>query len=127
MALDSEEVVAVALQDSEFAGLFSDLSERAIQDAVTEALGTLHSTTPPKGKGKLVDVSVEACLMISVFLQWVIRYTCKHLMQLMTSEALCLYHKKIPSSYVQTYLKHQHHFSLKALISKHYSMITSIR
>ena len=54
--------------------------------------------------------------MVSIMQQWLICHLSKTLMQLMTPEAICLHHKKIPTSLVENYLTNQHHFSLKKLI-----------
>ena len=52
--------------------------------------------------------------------QWLVRYLCKRLMQLMTSEAFILYQNVLPSSYLENYLAFQSHFSLKELILKYH-------
>lgn len=53
-----------------------------------------------------------------VFLQWLIRHLCKRLMQLMTTEALTTVYHSLPHSYTETYLKHQSHFNLQALVER---------
>ena len=52
--------------------------------------------------------------------QWLVRYLCKRLMQLMTSEAFILYRNVLPSSYLENYISFQAHFSLQKLILKYY-------
>ena len=68
----------------------------------------------------ITQLSPEGCLVVALFQQWLIRYLCKRLMQLMTSEAFILYRNVIPSSYLENYLSFQAHFSLKDLILKYY-------
>ena len=57
-------------------------------------------------------------LMQSLLVQWLVRYFCKALMQLMTPEALVLHEHQIPASYIHNYLTYQKHFSLKDLIQQ---------
>ena len=57
-------------------------------------------------------------LMQSLLVQWLVRYFCKALMQLMTPEALILHERQIPASYIHNYLTFQKHFSLKDLIQQ---------
>lgn len=72
-----------------------------------------------------MELSVKACLVVTVLTQWLTRLLCKKLLQLMTSEALCMLHRKIPSSFIQHYLNHQHHFSLKALLESQCTLLDS--
>ena len=57
-------------------------------------------------------------LIWSLLTQWLVRYFCKALMQLMTPEALVLHERKVPASYIHNYLTYQKHFSLKDLIQQ---------
>ena len=57
-------------------------------------------------------------LIWSLLVQWLVRYFCKRLMQLMTPEALVLHEHQVPASYVHNYLTFQKHFSLKDLIQQ---------
>ena len=72
-----------------------------------------------------VAVSKGAALVIAVLQQWLIRYMCKSLMQLMTPEALALHQQKIPISYRRSYLLYQDHFSLKDLITKYWERVSN--
>jgi len=54
--------------------------------------------------------------VVALLQQWLVRYLCKRLMQLMTSEAFILYRNTLPSSYLKNYLSFQAHFSLQKLI-----------
>ena len=64
-------------------------------------------------------------LIFRLLVQWFIHYLCKSLMQLMTPEALALFHKWIPDAHSWSYLVFQEHFSLKCLLS-HYCQLQEI-
>ena len=128
MQLDAREVMELILRDSEFAGQFLRMSTESsstetIYMAAIEALEALYTIRSIDEVPR--EVSPNACLMISVMTQWLIRYLCKRLLQLMTSEALCVHHRRIPTSYIQAYLNHQHHFSLKALLESQTEVLDS--
>ena len=128
MQLDAREVMEHVLRDSEFAGQVlrmstENSSTETIYMAAIEALEALYSTRSIDEVQK--EVSANACLMISVMTQWLVRHLCKRLMQLMTSEALCMHHRRIPTSYIQAYLNHQYHFSLKALLESQTKILKS--
>ncbi len=117
---DTAEVMEIIMLDSEFSGqvlrLMSMESKtevtQVIHNAVKDALDLLHYA-------KTLDVpstSANACMVISMLTHWLVRYLCKRVMQLMTSEALCMHHRRIPASFIQSYLNHQHHFSLRELL-----------
>ena len=57
-------------------------------------------------------------LIWSLLVQWLVRYLCKEVMQLMTPEALVLHERQIPALYIRNYLTYQKHFSLKDLIQQ---------
>ena len=69
---------------------------------------------------RATQLSPEGCLVVALLQQWLVRYLCKRLMHLMTSEAFILYWNVIPSSYLKNYLSFQAHFSLKELILKYH-------
>ena len=128
MQLDAKEVMEHVLRDSEFAGQVLRMSTESsstetIYMAATEALDALYSVRSINEVPK--EVSANACLMISVLTQWLVRHLCKRLMQLMTSEALCMHHRKVPTSFIQAYLNHQHHFSLRALLESQTKILKS--
>ena len=128
MQFDAREVMEHVLRDSEFAGQVLRMSTEnnstaTIYMAATEALEAMYTIRSMDAVQK--EVSPNACLMISVMTQWLVRYLCKRLMQLMTSEALCVHHRQIPTSYIQAYLNHQHHFSLRALLESQTKILKS--
>ena len=95
-----------------FAEYIERLTDHSVMVAISEALEVLNSQSCYQNR----DLSVGACLMISLILQWAVRHLCKALMQVMTPEGIVAFHKKIPSSYVLNYLENQAHFSLEKLI-----------
>lgn len=125
LQLDAEEVFTHVLRDSEFAGHMQQLTATSAQEAVTDALRTLYRMEAPTGKKVTAEVSVSACLVVSVLVQWLTRHLCIRLVQLMTSEALCMHHHRVPTSYIESYLNHQHHFSLKSLLETQSNRIST--
>jgi hypothetical protein len=113
IAADAEVVMQLVSRDSQFAGQLSALTHEEVLVAIPEALRGLYHAN----KGR-TDLSINACMVISVFLQWFVRHLCKRLMQLMTTESLTSCYRSLPHSYTESYLKHQSHFNLKALIDK---------
>ena len=119
---DTAEVMEIIMLDSEFSGQILRLmsmesnseATQVIHEAVVEALNVLHFTKSVEEFRR--EVSANACMVVSMLTHWLVRYLCKRVMQLMTSEALCMHHRKIPSTFIQAYLNHQHHFSLKELL-----------
>ena len=105
-----------------FEGLVSNLRHRKATLLVSEAMNTLDALRKPQDCEQH-HLSSDVCMVIAVLQQWLVRYLCKKLMQLMTPEALILHRNKIPSSYLTHYLKHQSHFSLKQLISNQYNTL----
>lgn len=76
-----------------------------------------------QGEEEKVGVSPEVCLVVAVLEQWLVRYLCKRLTQLMTCEALILHRRQIPSSYIVNYLACQAHFSLRDLLGRYHSVL----
>lgn len=106
---------AQVLKDPEFSSEMSKLdTDERVREAVEDGLAALKMEH--KGKEKQATASNRACMVVAILLQWLVRHLCKCLMQMMTSEAICLYHRKIPESFGQCYLEQQTHFSLKATI-----------
>ncbi len=124
---DTAEVMESIMLDSEFSGqvlrLMSMVSKtgatQLIHSAVKDALDILHYAKTLD----IASISANACMVISMLTHWLVRYLCKRVMQLMTSEALCMHHRKIPASFIQAYLNHQHHFSLKELLESQYKTL----
>lgn len=107
---------AHVLRDSEFDGHMQQLTPTSAQEAVKEALRALYRLEAPSEKEFKEEISVNACMVVSILVQWLTRYLCLRLVQLMTSEALCMHYRRVPTSYIESYLNHQHHFSLKSLL-----------
>lgn len=124
---DSEEICKLVCKNSEFAGYMSVLSEEAIPNAVNEGLHTLLYLEPPSRREETKVFSVGSHFTIQLLSQWFTRFLCKSMLQLTKSEAVCLYQKYFPSSYILTYLNHQHHFSLKSLLESKFSLLQFCR
>lgn len=92
------------------------MDENEAMASVDEALQVLYCFPGPGENLGSISAYTDSCLVISVLQQWLVRYLCKRLMQLMTPEALAIHHHHIPTSYCVNYLLHQVHFSLKELI-----------
>jgi len=89
-----------------------------------------------------LGASDGACMVTTMITQWLVRFMCKKLMQLMTPEALILKRKyvnmynmvilfyivyflfrNIPKFYLETYLRFQNHFSIRELIAGKIEML----
>ena len=111
---------AILTEDHEFNQAFTHIQHGNALAVVDEAL---HVLFHPKEKDAPIEVNVNACLVISLLLQWLVRYLCRRLIQLLTPEALAVHLLKIPIVYVQSYLKLQEHFSLKNLLANQLKML----
>ena len=93
----------------------TELNDKATaRQAVLCAFNTLQ-----RGPIDLTQLLAPVTQLIwSLLVQWLVRYLCKEVMQLMTPEALVLHERQIPASYIRNYLTYQKHFSLKDLIQQ---------
>lgn len=123
LALDAKYVFEMVNSDPEMESCSKNLKKEEIQTAVYEALEKLYDPSCFTQEEEISDVSLSASLVICVLQQWFIRYLCRSIMKLMTPEALIYHRMKIPSSYLEDYLVHQHHFNLKDLISSHIRLL----
>ena len=96
----------LAKSGSEFAGIAEELEDfdvNAISEWITDAMDLLYTEEGPPddtcddhdGLAKTLGASNGACMVTSVITQWLVRYTCKKLMQLMTPEATILNRKYV--------------------------------
>ena len=117
LTLDAQHVSYLVCRDPEFQGLLPNITPQGVVLGVAVAMQKLHEAPSPQG-GNVpnVGLSLEGCMMVALGVQWLVRHLCKRLMQLMTPEALTVYRMKMDSSYLDNYLKHHSHFSLKVLI-----------
>ena len=104
------------LLDPEFKEIMPQIRHENVAVLIDDALHTLHHGPKPTDKHTPFEIYTDACMVIAVLTQWIIGYLCKHLMQLMTPEALTVHCKDFPTVYIQNYLKFQEHFSLKELV-----------
>lgn len=110
--------------DENFANCYHEINESNYEVFVTDALKALVTAPAYNAEStQNYQITQATYAVISIFFQWLTRYFCKCLMQLMTSEALTVHHLNIPRPYIWSYLHEQHHFSLKDLIEKHFRML----
>ena len=104
-------------------------------------IDTIDYDTCEEDQFKTLGASDGACMVTALIAQWLVRFMCKKLMQLMTPEAAILKRKyvkyslfnllmyllfrSIPISYLETYLNFQTHFNIKELIAKHVHMLNT--
>ncbi len=113
LALEAAHVLSLIWSNKQMATQFKRMSHADIDLAVDQAFRKLHDSNSMADGS--ISTSVQESIIISVLQQWLIYFLCKALMQLMTPEALVHHRKKIPSSYLENYLTHQKHFSLRGL------------
>ena len=122
--MDGNHLFPMQANDAKFEGALDLLSIDTINVTVNEAMHILHKHPNPNEHGVATsEMSHQACFVIFILQQWLIRHLCKNVMQLMTPEGVCLHHKKIPTSLIDDYLTNQHHFSLKKLVQHHLSAL----
>ena len=111
--MESTILFDMLLKDTGFSEIL-DQSEFDVKSAVGKALDALHNS-----KIEVRPMDENSCLIVAVIVQWLIRYVTKHLMHLLTPEALIVNAKHIPSVLMKSYFEFQEHFSLKILINSH--------
>ena len=117
LEMDANYLFPLLCRDASFEEAYQNLTIDSAHQAVSEALKVLHTAPDPQDEvGTQIDLSPEACLAVGLLQQWLIRHMTKQLMRLMTSEAVAVHRRQIPASYIDNYLTHQQHFSLKKLI-----------
>ena len=114
MESDCNDIFEYLLQDHGFSGTVSVPEQFDLKGAVGEALDAIHSES-----GNAPIMGEDSCLVITVIMHWLIRYVTKHLIHILTPEALVVNAKHIPESVIKAYFKFQEHFSLKLLIKFH--------
>lgn len=103
-------------EDLEFRQIFPQIDRGNALSVVDEALHVLFHGPHPNEKDASIEIYVDACLVISLLLHWLVRYLCRRLIQL-------LHFYKVPNVYVQSYLKLQEHFSLKNLLEMQFKKL----
>ena len=104
---DANYIVSIlATTGSEFAGIAEKLEScdvNAISEWIADALYLLYTEDGPPDDTcddhdsfvKTLGASNGACMVTAVIAQWLVRYICKKLMQLMTPEAAILNRKYV--------------------------------
>lgn len=103
-------------KDSEFQRILDDLQRGNIVSIVDEAFNCLYNGPHPNSTEMPFGMYTDACVVISIILQWLVMYLCKRLMQLVTPEALVIHNQEIPRHYSQFYMKYQEHFDFKEML-----------
>ncbi len=117
--MDMQGLFEVVERNGTLKDILPGMSQRVALQGINEALQTIHGHSSSDDSSAL---STPACLVISLLHQYIVRYLCKRLIQLMTPEALVSNQKKLPLSYIENYLLNQEHFNLKDLLVKCYSL-----
>ena len=123
MHSDADQLFDAILRDKEFSQLISQINHGNALAVVDEALHVLFHGPHPNNKDALIAIYEDACLVISLMVQWLVSYLCKRLMQLLTPEAFIVHLSKIPKYYRESYLQLQEHFSLKNLVEKQHKKL----
>ena len=123
MHSDADQLFDAILRDKEFSQLISQINHGNASAVVDEALHVLFHGPHPNNKDALIAIYEDACLVISLMVQWLVSYLCKRLMQLLTPEAFIVHLSQIPKYYRESYLQLQEHFSLKNLVEKQHKKL----
>lgn len=121
-----EELFSLISQEPLLEGEIKCLNQLSIIQGIELVMSIIKGAPPPESE-RIIDITPTVYLILTLLYQWFVRYCCKKLMQLMTSEALLLHHKRIPFSYIKNYLSHQCHFCLKDLIENHYNLLKNTK
>lgn len=93
--------------------LFSNHTVIDLRAAIKEALYAIHSHN---GNVKNI-MTANSCLIITIIVQWLVRYITKHMIHLLTPEALVVNAKRIPKFLMKAYFEFQEHFNFKSLVN----------
>lgn len=110
---DASVLFELLLQADSFNRYFDGLSSSpsALLECITEAIDTLMNS-------KQCHITTGDNFVLTYTLQLIVRTMCKALLQVMTPEGVIKFRKNIPCSYLDTYLYHQDHFSLKDIVDR---------
>ena len=112
MIHDAEHLFALL----KFNPLFEGLIKSEVQDSIKVTSVVSNAMDMLQSKSFLKECDQCVLLVLCLFVQWLVWYICKCLMQLMTPEALVLHRKLIPPALVHNYINYQEHFSLRNLL-----------
>ena len=120
MKLDASSIFGVLEEHKDFKYAVP-IDETIVETDIEEAMAILMSDEDP-----MRYIHMNYCIVLSMLMQWLLRQACKRLMHLMTPEAFVVHQERMPSVYIENYLRFQQHFSLKDLITKHFSSLQKI-
>ena len=115
--MDVEIIFSIIEKDYQFKMLIETRDKSDIISGINEAFQMLFEAASPQEQ-HMVAIFPDACLMISVLHQWMIRHLCKRLLQILTPEGMAVNYLKVPRSYREVYFKHQDHFNLRNLVMR---------
>ena len=100
------------------------LTRKKAAQAVKDVFKILYTAPgPKKDREQVIALTPEGSMVLSFIQQLLIRLLTKRLMNLMSAEAVVLHRNKIPESYLNNYICHQAHFSLKIAIKIYYDTL----
>ena len=113
--MDSEYLFHLLCRDTAFKEAYQTLTIDSVQQALPKTLQVLH--TSQRECTISTPMSPEINLVMDLMEQWLVHHMTKQLMQLMMTKAIIVYREHIPAVYINNYLTHQQHFSIKKLLS----------
>ena len=124
--LDIETIFGIIEKDDQFKRLIETRDKSDIISGINEAFQMLFEAASPQER-PTVEIFPDACLMISVLQQWMIRHLCKRLLQILTPEGMAVNYVKVPRSYREVYFKYQDHFNLRNLVMKSLKRLDNVQ
>ena len=124
--LDIETIFGIIEKDDQFKRLIETRDKSDIISGINEAFQMLFEAASPLVQ-PTVEIFPDACLMISVLQQWMIRHLCKRLLQILTPEGMAVNYVKVPRSYREVYFKYQDHFNLRNLVMKSLKRLDNVQ
>ena len=122
LEMDTAHIFDLIQSDPKYENHVENLNHEKAEVGIM-ALNFLHSDWPPKKDGWMSYLTLHGCMIVSVLQQLLVMLLTKRLMNLMTAEAVILYHQKIPHFYLKNYLSFQIHFSLKDSIANYHRLL----
>ena len=122
---DAKCIISQLQSYKEMLDSLNTMSYSSIRTSVMQAICALHQQKNSNDNQISEDLSIHSRMVVVVLQQWLVRMSCKRILQLMTPEALVQHRRKMPSSYIMHYLNKQHHFNLKALVVQQYELCKS--
>ena len=123
LKIDADHIFNIIEKEPEFEGIMLEVNHENVATLIDEALHVLHHGPNPNNTERPFEIYTDALMIVAVLTQWIVNYLCKQLLQLMTPEALAVHCEKVPTVYLENYLKFQEHFSLKELVERQFNQL----